>query len=559
MNSIQLCLDKKAYRTKPEANETGSISNRIAENITNIDYDKIREFAENVGAMGHTWIPATFGNGKRNKSSFDQMQLFALDFDNGITWKEVYNRSRKYNIPVLFSYATFSSQNCDKFRVVFLNDVSIPDQRSANVIITALMTIFPECDNACKDVSHLYYGGKELIYFDDNIPEIDIESLIMNMGLYLKDTFGANNYGRELRKFSQNTGLAMDSCNTFAVSVYHDENDFIHENFSPNDIVYINRNGEKFSKGYTISFINSRGYAGKTGDKGYAKHKECRISLDTICKKCRLFNEFKSGESWLYHDQLAGLAMNLMSAESGRKWFLDSLKDNINRHPEYHTYQKKYDEFKDYYWNYFTNKGYSPMRCENYCPYHDTCPHALNIIGTVQTKRHEIIKLTNCDNKYISVEEAHNNLAESLETAVNTPDFCMRRHIIKSPLGSGKTHKTLEYIRDLEERFALAVPTNVLKNEIYSKAYNMGINIMAAPSLYEIKETLPSEIWSFIELMYNSSDYKRIKPYIQKVSQRYDIPQLREYLEDENTAKNWKYDFVTTHSKLLNAPHFFTN
>lgn len=130
-----------------------------------------------VGNRGYTWCPATFGNGKRGINNFVQMQFFVLDFDYGVTWEEISGRAKYYNLPVLFAYETFSSVNMSKFRVIFLNDIAITDKKTANVIISALMAIFPECDSSCRDVSHIFFGGKNLFYYDENIPEIGVEIL----------------------------------------------------------------------------------------------------------------------------------------------------------------------------------------------------------------------------------------------------------------------------------------------------------------------------------------------------------------------------------------------
>jgi len=557
MNSIKVSLDKEAFTIKPEGGKIGQISDRIARTIVCISPDKIKSFAEAVGQLGHTFCPATFRNGQRNKDSFEQMQLFVLDFDsnkpeNIISWEQVKERAETYNLPILFAYESFSSVDRSRFRVAFLNDISITDIQAAEVVIKALRTIFPESDDSCKDASHMFFGGKNLFYFDDNMPEINIESLIMNMGLFLKDTYGANNYGREITKFAQSTGLALDSNTTLAVSVYYNEEDFINENFSPFDITYINRNGDFSSKAYKLSFDNNVGIIAKNDWDTDDKHKQCRTPLDIVEQKCRLLHEFMNGDLWLYHEHLVGLAMNLIHIDGGRKCFIDTL-EKYNR--KYRSYPKKLREFGSHYLSYFVKKDYAPMRCENYCPYADTCHHGLNIITTTKTNRHEIIKLANSEDKYISVEEIQANLAKALDTAMSSPDSC--KHIIKSPLGSGKTQKALEYIRDSDELCAIAFPPNILKNEKCEDAYGMGIRAMATPSLYEIN--MPDDIWEEIQKLYKSGSFVEVKPYIQEVVKEHDILSLKQYLEDEQTVKSWDGHLFTTHNKMLSSPKLFQN
>jgi hypothetical protein len=129
----------------------------------------ITEFAEAVGNMGYTWCPATFNNGRRKIEDFRQLQIVALDFDsdkstNKITWEDVKKRADCYNLPILFAYETFNSKDKDKFRVVFLNDVSVDDKRAAYAVISALRTIFPESDELCKDISYVFRRKKFILF-----------------------------------------------------------------------------------------------------------------------------------------------------------------------------------------------------------------------------------------------------------------------------------------------------------------------------------------------------------------------------------------------------------
>jgi hypothetical protein len=546
MNSIQLCLDKKAYKTKPEANETGSISNRIAENITNIDYDKIREFAEKVGAMGHTWIPATFINSKRNKSSFDQMQLFALDFDNGITWKEVRNRSKKYNIPVLFSYATFSSQNCDKFRAVFLNDVSISDQRAANVIITALMTVFPECDSACKDVSHLYYGGKELIYFDDNIPEMDIESLIRNMCLYLKYRFGNTHYKRKIVEFADKTGVKLNQNKLPDILV---SDNFAEEEFgkiSPDSIILPKDFGEILPKRYYRIALGNKDTNTCSAKKTHANHAAFRSSdINLIRKNCRLFREFENGKEWLYHNQLFGLAVSLIQIETGSRVFLNALLANSH----YESYADKYNQWKDNL-DYFKQSGYKPYKCDTFCPYKDECDHGTNLLSCARIKYHTIEKLTNYEEKYYPVEEVTEDVRGKITAALNADDICV--HIIKAQTAIGKTQVYLELMANSHKKFLVAVPTNILKHDVYDRARAMGIDVMETPSIKDIPN-LPADVRNHIERLYDSGRHKGVTPYIKKVIKEQNIQGLQDYLDDLKAVKEFDGHIITTHRRLLNS------
>lgn len=156
MDPIKLSLDPNAYAQKPSGKEIGAISHRIANYPQKIETEEgLRKFVEQVGAQGHTFCPATFSGGKRNQESFQQQQLIALDFDNEdpkktLTFDEVKSRAEYYDLPILFSYNSMTSRpEHPKFRVVFLNDISIPDRPVAAAMQMALGNIFPEADPSC--------------------------------------------------------------------------------------------------------------------------------------------------------------------------------------------------------------------------------------------------------------------------------------------------------------------------------------------------------------------------------------------------------------------------
>ena len=59
----------------------------------------------------------------------------------------------------------------------------------------ALGEIFPEADPTCiKDVSKMYFGGKECLYYDDRIPMIDIETLFRSFHYCIKKNYGEKHY-----------------------------------------------------------------------------------------------------------------------------------------------------------------------------------------------------------------------------------------------------------------------------------------------------------------------------------------------------------------------------
>lgn len=200
MNDIKISLDHMTYNSKPDKWETDEIYSRIGGKVKYLNQKYIGSYIEAIGQNGQTFCPATFINGKNKKENFEQIQLFILDFNNDdtnklISWEQVKKRSIDYNLPLLFAYDTFSSTKSNKkFRVGFLNDAIVNYAKVAEIILEALLTIFPEANQKSKNISQMYYGGKKLIYLDKSIPMINIDSLISNMSLYWYNRYGKFHY-----------------------------------------------------------------------------------------------------------------------------------------------------------------------------------------------------------------------------------------------------------------------------------------------------------------------------------------------------------------------------
>ena len=112
-----------------------------------------------------------------------------------------------------------------------------------------LANIFPEADPSCsKDISRMYFGGKGLLYFDESIPRINIESLFRNMSLYLRDKHGATNYKRNIIGFSKRTGIGLNKNNLLDISVGEDFAEAVGKN-QDNNI-----NGKNLPKSYIIIY-----------------------------------------------------------------------------------------------------------------------------------------------------------------------------------------------------------------------------------------------------------------------------------------------------------------
>ena len=500
---MKILLDKVSYKCKPSA-EAGAINKRISQCIYEIT--DMKHTAEQIGTHGHSWCPAVFYNSRR-ENDFKEAQLLTLDFDGGKSFDEVIQISKEYMLPVLFAYETFSSINSDKFRIVFKYEKIITDVISFDIIMDMLRYIFDGCDTSCRDTSGMFFGGKKLIYFNQKERAISQHNLIMNFHKYFKDRYGQTHYKDHIRKYARDKKLDINKKAILQLG-----------KISPSSILDINGNGEKLPN-----------------------HKDYRSdTLDKLKDSCRLFHEFVSDSSWLYYNQLFGIALNLIHVEKGTALFLDTVRGS-----QYDTYKRDWE----FYLSYFKNSGYMPMRCDSFCPYNDSCPHNANMLCTAKVKRKEILRVAQYN--YVSADEAYTDLQNSFNNAVKAHDD--RIHLIKAQTAIGKTHMYLEYLKNAKRPCLIAVPTNILKNEVYQKCIELGINALKTPSVEEIKDNLPEKVYAHIQMLYNTGKHNRVYRYIQSILKTEDIPVLKDFIEEKERLKNFKGHIITTHHRVLYA------
>ena len=323
------------------------------------------------------------------------------------------------------------------------------------------------------------------------------------------------------------------------MSVVHGEES---GNNSPTSILYKIEDGEKLPKHYKLDYDYGNSTSNEYKHFERKNHKEYRSDmLPDIAEHCKLFRDFEDGSSWLYHNELTGIGMNLLHIETGDSCFLNILKEHKN---EYYSYcDEKWKDQLDY----FKRKNYMPMSCDNFCPYADKCHHGENILNTARVKNKKIIKL-NTNEKYYTLEEATQDLNDQFSVAMEAVDN--KIHVIKAQTAIGKTHTYLEYMRRSKRPCKIAVPTNKLKHEVCERAELLGINVMKTPSLTEIMDSLPIEIRNTIQSMYNSGRDKMVMPYIAKAAKDGNLI-LAKYLEEKKALKNHDGHVITTHQNLL--------
>lgn len=556
------CNINLKFKTKPNPRETAAINNLLPDSIMEVDSSSLKQVAHLIGEQGVPFCPSTFIGSERKADNFEQLQLIALDFDNDnpakrITPEEAIARAEQYHLSSVFAYDTMSSRpEHEKFRMAFLNDVPITDKEVAEVMIKALLTIFPEADSACKDVSRLFYGGKKLLHFNDTIPEVNMVNIITGMTKYMEDKYGKANYKRSITKFIQENHLAA---NTKGMPDVHIENVLpltrkdaevtgVIENDekSPNPYIYKYSFGENSSNFYTITFNNDTSTSALRSSRDKKKHLPHRSSvLNEIREQCQLLREFETGEKQLHHMELFGLATNLVQVETGVKLFLDV----VGQSP----YSDKDPNSRDY-WNHNIKNficEYKPYSCDHYCPYCDKCTHGANILSALKVPYHDMVKVSDYEKQLFTIEEAIEDFVETFLKAINNNDT--RWYIIKAQTALGKTETYIKYLIVSGKRVLIVVPTNKLKREVKERAAAVGVELVASPSLHELETEFSPGAWSKIQYMYDVGVDP--VPYIRERADRHHKEYeeaFEKYIKQLDAFQMNSGNAITTHRRLLN-------
>jgi hypothetical protein len=288
--------------------ETDLVNSFIGNNAETFNHDNIKDLVFTIGKEGSIFCPATFKNAKRSIENFDQLQLLTLEFDEKASFDSVKEKADSYDIPILFACDTPPSNGSKRFGVTFMNDVPVTDVKIAGAMLTALTTIFPEADPLSNDVTAMYCGGTSLLHFDEALPTIDIDTLIMNMSLCLNKRYGSTNYKRKIAEFTQKIGIALNGRKLPDISIVDDSaesvtannSDIQYDKKSPNSTIVISGNGDYLSsRKYRIN-LNSCETEVSEAKMKPSNHRPYRSNdLKSLSSNCRLYREFESGSRLL--------------------------------------------------------------------------------------------------------------------------------------------------------------------------------------------------------------------------------------------------------------------
>ncbi|PKM78523.1 MAG: hypothetical protein CVU90_01950 [Firmicutes bacterium HGW-Firmicutes-15] len=116
--------------------------------------------------------PSTFTNGKRTLTSWSQQQIFVVEFQGTLTFKEFAARCDEVGVhPYVVQHIgdeedRMKEGNCTYFRAWFVNVEPITLLGFRNRVQEFLKIIFPESDESCRDIKTIYNQGLHICYLD---------------------------------------------------------------------------------------------------------------------------------------------------------------------------------------------------------------------------------------------------------------------------------------------------------------------------------------------------------------------------------------------------------
>lgn len=443
-------------KTKPSSCSIVRTRERTADNWTEIELKKL---AELNGNKGHTIIPAHLQGGTKAENC-TEMQILALDFDSGCTFGEIKNRCDTRGLNITYAYHTFSSTDeQEKFRVIFVLDVPEQDIFIIEVMLNMLIKIFPECDTNCKDLCRMFFGGKELIYYDESA-RIALEQVWLP---FLESLDTGTHYRRNVMQFASKLNITMIK-DTLCMGRLRDQ-EVIFGKKMDLPVIHITAGSKN------LPFFIAEGYQLPSGiTYNEKKLEKRRIVLTEGGTNCQLYNDFVSGIE-LSYDEKFTTATNLLNINGGRKQFLDIIRQ-VYGEESFNRWESRLKYMR----------GYHPKRCsEESCPYYHQCIHENTMIDTLAMDR----KVYQGKTDYVSIDAAASKLKTDLANAFRSCEKGI--HLIKAQTGLGKTTAYIDLVRENpKNRFLVALPTNMLKEEVGRKLCTSGVpaaDVFITPSV----------------------------------------------------------------------------
>lgn len=147
---------------------------------------------------------------------------------------------------------------------------------------------------------------------------------------------------------------------------------------------------------------------------------------------------------------------------------------------------------------------------------------ATNMVLTGKTERNTVVKLK--EKEYCTLAEAVAEMEKTLSEAVHST--INQINIIKAQTAIGKTHCYVNLIKNSGKRFIIAVPTNILKEEVYNRLKYAGVVGVVKTASISTLEQSENEIGQRVKEFNSLGAYNDLVEYLKKEAKE-DILKLK--------------------------------
>jgi len=494
-----ITINPKQINKKPDK----TLMSSHTSGLNTITAVTINEFSTLVSTPNScSWFGGTFKE-KLENVNVESINLIAFDFDEGNdTPENKISIFRDFGIMANMWYSTFSSTaEKPKYRIVLFLEYPILNMHDHELIYNGVLHLIKDADSSCKNPSRFFFGGKYSKIIHEK--PIALSSLVdaINIGLISSDN------GRTRKIFSLSNNSISGNNGSF---LYNNNRS---TQFLP-DYININTNTTSITGGVTSNW-------------------------DIARKRVKILDKFLSGE-WLYHNQLFGLATNMVQIRGGQSLF----QETMNKFNE--SGQTRYTQNNFSIITYLKKVNYKPQHIYKFSPYEeDATLH--DIISEVVDRRGkiEIIK----PQVFIPLALAEKKFKADFEEILSKKDDS-GIYLIKVPPGIGKT----ELLTSVNA--TLAFPTHSLKNEVSER---MKIQYFVSPdSIHFSDNRLNNKLYYY----YSTGKYQTATALIHAVAKntsskfsKDDQSNAAKYLREIKISKKTKDTVLTTHSRAMILDH----
>ena len=505
-----ITIDPTPQKTKPPKTDMsiGEISKKL-NLVTGLTINEVATIVDQPYSC--TWSGGIFED-KRSNENWRRQSVIGLDFDNKklkCTPEMIIKRFEEIRITPQLWYRTFSSTDeVLKFRVVIFLDSEIVDSIIHEIIFNGLKVVFPEADTSCFPRASFFFGGNSPVII--TYQPVDTMELFNNLAFYQISKDGGRT--RSITAPLRGCRVGVD--------------------------VLVDNLGEKktilYSKYRSFSISPSSGTLVREGEE------QVKIDWTMARSRVKILDQFLKGE-WLYHDQLFGLATNLINVKGGRKM----MKETMIKFNEQGMTQYTENNFNIL--PYLNIVNYPPQPIQTFSPYQeDSDLH--DLIGEVKEPRGKIQIISEV--KKINLVDAENKLKNEFQKVLTNTSISNRIHLFKLPTAIGKT-KLITSVTGC----TIALPTNSLKNEVRER---MTIDCKTSPDPVIFKDDrinrmieyyysigLPKKAVRIIYDIVSNNNHSKVNDEDRQLAQS--------YINQVEISQECTESVVTTHSRALNS------